>query len=75
MQKSISRTDVLAVDNFCHGVTERTRAGESTSRLMEEFHRNLRQGKAKDEALKDAMSTVRKTGRLNYGATDSHYSF
>src|SRR5271157_285276 len=35
-------------------------SGESTAHLMEEFHRDLRKGEAKDEALKDAMATVRK---------------
>ena len=35
-------------------------SGESTTRLMEEFHKDLRKGEAKDEALKDAMAAVRK---------------
>ena len=35
-------------------------SGDSTAHLMEEFHRDLRKGEAKDEALKDAMATVRK---------------
>jgi CHAT domain-containing protein len=33
----------------------------STARLMEVFHENLRSGEPKDEALKDAMMTVRKS--------------
>jgi tetratricopeptide (TPR) repeat protein len=35
-------------------------SGESTTQLMQEFHKNLRKGEAKDEALKDAMAVVRK---------------
>jgi tetratricopeptide (TPR) repeat protein len=35
-------------------------SGETTTQLMEEFHKNLRKGEAKDEALKDAMAAVRK---------------
>ncbi len=35
-------------------------AGDSTVELMEDFHRQLRKGEAKDEALKDAMAIVRK---------------
>jgi tetratricopeptide (TPR) repeat protein len=35
-------------------------SGESTTQLMEEFHKGLRNGKAKDEALKEAMAVVRK---------------
>ena len=35
-------------------------SGGSTTQLMEEFHRNLRKGEGKDEALKHAMGTVRK---------------
>jgi CHAT domain-containing protein len=34
--------------------------GDSTAELMVEFHKNLREAKAKDEALKDAMAVVRK---------------
>jgi tetratricopeptide (TPR) repeat protein len=34
-------------------------AGDSTIELMEEFHRLLRKGEAKDEALKSAMTSVR----------------
>jgi len=36
-------------------------AGDSTARLMEEFHRRLREGKPKDEALREAMSVIRKS--------------
>jgi CHAT domain-containing protein/tetratricopeptide (TPR) repeat protein len=35
-------------------------SGQSTTQLMQEFHKDLRRGEAKDEALKDAMATVRK---------------
>jgi CHAT domain-containing protein/Tfp pilus assembly protein PilF len=35
-------------------------AGNSTVQLMEDFHRDLRAGMPKDEALKDAMAAVRK---------------
>jgi CHAT domain-containing protein len=35
-------------------------AGNSTVQLMEDFHRHLRAGVPKDEALKDAMAAVRK---------------
>ena len=35
-------------------------SGQSTTQLMEEFHKGLRNGKAKDEALKEAMAAVRK---------------
>jgi CHAT domain-containing protein len=58
-------------------------ADRSTARLMVAFHRKLREGKAKDEALRQAMASVQREERTAHpyywapffltGDPDSHY--